>query len=475
VPARRLLGMGSAHAALGQGESSLVGRRWEIAAVESLLERSIEGDGAVVALVGPAGIGKSRTVREIASAAAARGVEVFWGFCESHATDLPFHVVAQLLCGVAGLPSLDEKSARGRLRDRMRDADDQDLVLFDDLLGIRDPETPLPKIDPDARRRRLAAVVKAAAIARSTPAVYIVEDVHWIDDVSDSMLVDFMTVISQTHSLVLITYRPEFGGALASVPGAQTLTLAPLSGRESAALASELLGPDPSLGELASTIVARAGGNPFFVEEIVRDLAERGVINGQRGNYTSRTNAADVNVPGTLQATISARIDRLSPGAKRTLCAAAVVGTRFDTDLLISMGVDPVLDDLLRAELIIQIRFTPHAEYAFRNPLIRTVAYESQLKVDRTVLHQQLATALQEQSPEQSDENAALIAEHLEAAGDLRAAYSWHMRAGAWSTHRDIAAAHVSWERARQIADGLAEDDPDRLENANCAANLVVR
>jgi hypothetical protein len=79
-------------------------------------------------------------------------------------------------------------------------------------------------------------------------------------------------------------------------------------------------------------------------------------------------------------------------------------------------------------------------------------------------LHQQLATALQEQSPEQSDENAALIAEHLEAAGDLRAAYSWHMRAGAWSTHRDIAAAHVSWERARQIADGLAEDDPDRLE-----------
>ena len=110
-------------------------------------------------------------------------------------------------------------------------------MLFDDLLGIRDPDTALPNIDPDARRRRLSALVKAAAIARSTPAIYIVEDVHWIDEASDAMLADFMTVIPQTHSMVLLTHRPEFHGALTRVPGAQTLTLAPLSNPESATLA----------------------------------------------------------------------------------------------------------------------------------------------------------------------------------------------------------------------------------------------
>ena len=314
-----------------------------------ILERSIDGDGAVVALVGPAGIGKSRVMREIAATAAGRGADVFWAFCESHTGDIPFHAVGQLLRAVVGLPGLDAASARARAEGRGSTAPTSRIwCCFDDLLGIRDPDTALPNIDPDARRRRLSALVKAAVIARPTPAIYIVEDVHWIDGVSDAMLTDFMTVIPQTHSMVLITHRPEFHGALTRVPGAQTLTLGPLSKSESAALASELLGPDPSVSELASTITARAAGNPFFAEEIVRDLAERGVLDGQLGAYACRPDAAEISVPATLQATIAARIDRLDAPAKRTLCAAAVIGMRFDTDLLTVMGVEPVVEELLR-------------------------------------------------------------------------------------------------------------------------------
>ena len=462
VPARRLLRMEAPHAVAGRGESRLVGRRWEMAAIEALFEHSIDGDGAVVALVGPAGIGKSRMVREIAASAAGRGVDVFWAFGESHATDIPFHVVGQLLRAVVGLPTLDDESARARLRAGLDDADEQDLVLFDDLVGIRDPDTALPNIDPDARRRRLSALVKAATIARVTPAIYIVEDAHWIDDVSDSMLADFMTVMPQTHSMVLLTHRPEFRGALSRVPGAQTLTLAPLSNSESAALASELLGTDPSVNDLAVTIAARAAGNPFFAEEIVRDLAERGVLFGQRGAYVCRADIGEISVPATLQATIAARIDRLNQPAKRTLCAAAVIGTRFDTDLLAEMAVDPSVDELLQAELVDQVKFTRHAEYTFRHPLIRTVAYESQLKADRARLHQRLAEAI-ESHEASADENAALIAEHLEAAGDLRAAYGWHMRAAAWSHSRDVGAALVSWDRAARLADVLPADHTDRL------------
>ncbi|HWX98295.1 MAG TPA: AAA family ATPase, partial [Mycobacterium sp.] len=462
VPARRLLGMGERHRAAWSAESNLVGRRWEMAAVEGLLEHAIDGYGAVVGVRGSPGIGKSRLVREVAAMAAARGVDVFTAFCESHASDIPFYVVARLLRATTGVGDLDASAARTQVRARAPDAEPEDLLLFDDLLGIADPEAELPKIDPDARRRRLTALVNAASLARQAPAVYVVEDVHWIDEVSESMLADFVAVIAQTHSLVLVTYRPEYRGALSRVPGAQSIALAPLSDPEAAALVSELLGPDSSVGGLTTMIVERAAGNPFFVEEMVRELAERGVLRGNRSAYVSTVGAAEVSVPATVQATIAARIDRLNPAAKRTLSAAAVIGSRFEPGLLETLGIEPVLEDLVGGELIDQITFTGQPEYVFHHPLIRTVAYEAQLKSDRAELHRRLAAVIEARSPAATDENAALIAEHLEAAGDLHAAYVRHMRAATWATNRDIAAARVSWERARQIADALPADAPGR-------------
>jgi len=177
----------------------------EMAAAEGLLQRAVDGHGAVVALVGSPGIGKSRLSREIAAIAAARDVDVFTAYCESHTTDIPFYVVARLLRAATGVDGLDSRVARDRVRDRVPDADPEDLLLFDDLLGIADPNAPLPAIDPDARRRRLTALVNAASLARQAPAVYVVEDAHWIDEVSESMITDVLTVIPQTPSLVMIT------------------------------------------------------------------------------------------------------------------------------------------------------------------------------------------------------------------------------------------------------------------------------
>jgi hypothetical protein len=186
------------------------------------------------------------------------------------------------------------------------------------------------------------------------------------------------------------------------------------------------------------------------------------VLHGERGGYVSTAEVAEVSVPATLQATIAARIDRLDSAAKRTLSAAAVIGSRFSRGLLETLGIDPTLEDLLGGELIDQIRFTGQPEYVFHHPLIRTVAYESQLKSDRAELHRRLATAIEAGEPQSADQHAALIAEHLEAAGDLHAAYGWHMRAATWATNRDIAAARLSWERAQTIADALPADDPHR-------------
>ena len=307
VRARQLLAVGE-HQRRHRSESKLVGRTWELNTATAILEETTRGLGGVVNIVGPAGIGKSRLVREVTAIASARNIPVFSTYCESHTSDVPFHVIARLIRATSGLEGLDRESARERLRERMPHVDSDDVRILEDLLGIRDTAEALPAIAPDARRRRLTALINAGLAARTEPAVYVVEDAHWIDEASESMLTEFMAVVPQTSSLMLITYRPEYVGALTRVPGTQTIALRPLTDEQVSALSAELLGADPSLDGLTSLVADRAAGNPFFAEETIRDLAERGVLTGQPGAYVLQRDVTGIDVPATLQATIGARI-----------------------------------------------------------------------------------------------------------------------------------------------------------------------
>jgi adenylate cyclase len=460
VPACSLIALAAQPERIGPHAVRLVGREWELDALRAMLDRSIGGHGCVAGVVGPPGIGKSRTVAETISIADSAGVQVFSTYCESHTSEIAFHAVTRLLRAILGIVDVDDEEARTRVRIQLPNADSADLMLLDDLLGIHDPAAEVPNIAPDARRRRLTALMNTAALARSAPRVYVVEDAHWIDPASESMLADFLAVVPQTRSLVLVTYRPEYRGALSRTPGGQTIALAPLDHSQASTLIGELLGSHPSVAGLADQIGERASGNPFFAEQIVHDLADRGVLSGGRGAYVCPDEVAELQVPASVQAAIAARIDRLDPAAKHMLNAAAVIGLRFDEELLGRLVDNTGVTTLIAAELIDQVTFTPRAGYAFRHPLIRTVAYESQLRSDRADLHRRLAAII-----EQNDENGPLIAEHLEAAGELVEAFGWHMRAGTWlRAYRDIGAAWISWQRARQIADRLSVDDPGRTE-----------
>jgi len=370
-------------------------------------------------------------------------------------------MVARFLREITGVGDLEGDAARSHLRAQLTAADAQDLLLLDDLLGIRNPAVALPQIAPDARRRRLIGMITAALLARQKPGLFVIEDAHWIDEVSESLMVELLEAIAQTPSLIVVTYRPEYRGSLARLANFQQVTLAPLDDSQTNALVTQLLGDDPSVGGLRALVAQRAAGNPFFVEEMVRDLSERGVLQGHPGAFQLRGSFADAAVPATLQATIGARIDRLGATAKKTLNAAAVIGTRFAPNLLGRLidGVD--LEALTAGEFVSEVPSSSSGDYAFCHPLIRTVAYESQLKSDRAQLHRLLAAHIEE--PESADENASLIAGHLEAAGDFSTAFGWHMRAGAFYNYRDILAARTSWRRARHVADQLAEDDPRRM------------
>ena len=335
-------------------------------------------------------------------------------------------------------------------------------ILFE-VMGIADPDAPPLPVSVDGRRRRLVEVMSEAVLVRSARILFVLEDAHWIDAPSDEVLADFTDALKATSSMFVTTYRPEFDGALRQHAD-ETITLQPLTNAMAVRLVGQLVGNDPSLAPLVERIAAAAVGNPFFAEEIVRDLADRGVLSGSRGGYRLAGGVDEIGVPATVQAVLAARIDRLPAEAKAVVNAAAVIGTRFDVDTLHALLPDAVssaLGDLVSAELIDQTEFVPRQRYCFRHPLVRTVAYESQLSSTRAEAHRRLAAAIEARDPAAADDNAALIATHLEAAGELANAYHWHMRAAGWLRPRDIPAARAQWLRARRLADRLPEDHDD--------------
>jgi adenylate cyclase len=476
VPGRLLLDAGRETGETHREQSTLVGRSRELATLTRELERAISGCGRVVEIIGSPGIGKSRIAAETARLASERGVEVITANCESHATDVPLGVASRLLQETFGVGETEPSVARMKLRALFAGCDADDVLLFEDMLGIRDVADPMPDIAPQASRRRVGRLINTALLERKSPAMYVVEDVHWIDEASDAMLAELISVLSRSPSIVLVTHRPEYRGALLQATSPTTIRLGPLTDGDTSALVNELLGPHESTAALIAQICEQADGNPFFAEEIVRDLAAREVLTGTRGAYACPAHPAEVTVPATLEAAIAARIDRLDTAVKRTLNTAAVVGASFDAHLIATVvdgDTDASLAALVEAELIDQTRRAPHSQYAFRHPLIRTVAYESQLKAVRVDQHRRLAAAIQQRDAQALDQSAAVIAGHLEAAGDLRGAYMWHMRAAAWSSTRDIRAARISWRHARDVADRLPAADGDRSAMQTTARTML--
>jgi adenylate cyclase len=461
VPARRLLGVDSEHRRKALHESRLVGRQSEKDAVAGLLELAGRGEGTVITVTGRPGVGKTRLVRESAAAATSRGFEVFVTYCESHTRDVPLHVISRLLRAIFGIVGLPPEEARARVRSQIPEAAAEDLLLLDDLLGIC--AGPCPDVDPDARRRRLVELIKTVSRARPGPAVYIVEDAQWIDAVSEKLLAAFAAAVPRMRATLLVVYRPQYSGTLSRIPGAHLIALRPLRDSHIAELIKGLLGEHLSVLGLSAVVADRAAGVPFAAEEIVRDLAERGELEGDPGAYVCVREVRGIHVPASLQAIIGARIDRLTVTAKRTMNAAAVIGAQFDSELLESLLDSIDVAPLIEAQLVEQVGFAPRATYAFCHPLIQQVAYESQLKAGRSELHRRVAAVMQRTHGGFTGQEAAIVATQYAAAGDLRDAYDWHMQAATWYGARDIPAARKSWQQALRVADRLPDDDPDLL------------
>ncbi|OBJ26455.1 adenylyl cyclase [Mycobacterium colombiense] len=460
VPARQLLAMSSERMVLGRQEGLMLGRDTEMHLLRSLFDTH---PGCLVGIVGPPGLGKSRLLREFTEVAESHGADIVVARCEAHTSALAFRALSRLLRAMFKVEGLSPGEAREHTSSQcpglLRPLSDDAQILFE-AMGIADSAALPLQLSAEARRRRLIEIGARAVRTRPGRTVFVLEDAHWIDEQSDDVLADFATALDGTMSLFVTTYRPEFHGALHH-RSKQTMRLQPLTESMSVRLVGHLLGADPSLRGLAERIATAAAGNPFFAEEIVRDLAGRGVLSGSRGGYRLTGDDSEIAVPPTVQAVLAARIDRLPAHTKSILNAAAVIGNHFDVDTLHALlpeSMSTRLAELVSAELIDQVEFVPRQRYCFHHPLVRTVAYESQLSAIRGQAHRRLAAAIEARDSGAGDDNAALIARHLEAGGELVQAYRWHMRAAEWLRPRGIRAARAEWESARRIADALADD-----------------
>jgi adenylate cyclase len=440
----------------------------------------------VVGIIADPGLGKSRLVSEFVQDLRRRGVEVHEAHCQAHTRAVPLVPVLELLRSYFGVTEdLGPQAARERIQARVLEVDaclGSELPLVFELLAVPDPERPLGTIDPDARRRRLLELIRhlVRAPARERVVVNVIEDAHWIDPGSDEFLTTLVEATAGSRTMVVVAFRPEYAPAWTRRSWYRQLPLSPLPPGVVAGLLGELVGTDASLDGLAELVAARTGGNPFFLEEVVRHLADTGALLGQQGGYRLGGEVAQVSLPDTVQSVLAARIDRLGRIAKEALAAAAVIGREFDHDLLERVAqiptaqLDALLERLGEAELIARTEVYPVEVYAFRHPLTHEVTLRALLSERRRELHRRAAVAIAELNPDRSGEVAALIAQHYEQAGLALEACTWHLTATAWVLANDHTAAMGHLSRVQALEPELPDGAGSDLLRANARAFLLA-
>jgi adenylate cyclase len=445
-----------------RGLSPFVGRDAERAVLDTALACALAGDGRAVGIVGDPGVGKSRLVHEFVTDCAARGVDVSVTRGLAHGRYVPLLPVLGLLRDAFGFAETDAPAAaRARIEAttrRLAPALADDLPLLFEFLGVADPERPARPLDPEARQHELLGVV-TRIVAAVAPAVLVVEDLHWLDDASAAFLEQLAEAVAGSRTLLITTFRPEHDAVWTSSSPHVQLSLGTLDAGATGDLLRALLGRDGSLGGLAGMIDARAAGNPFFIEELIRALADKGHLVGGPGGYALLAELDELVLPATVQAALAARIDRRGARETALLQTMSVIGNTIPVALLRAAIEDAggrlgeTVAALAGAGWIV-----PDAgdeAYVFRHPLTQEVAYASQLSKPRARAHRTVAAAIARAYPDGLDERAALLAHHCEAAGDRLDAAEWHARAAGWARAAAPADSMRHWQRVRDLAEDL--------------------
>jgi DNA-binding NtrC family response regulator/tetratricopeptide (TPR) repeat protein len=392
--------------------AAFVGRSQEMAVLRSRLEAALRGQGQLVSIVGDAGIGKSRLVFEFRQSLTGQDVAYLEGRCLSYGNTTPYLPVLDLIRAACGILESDTVEVscdkiRQALRASAVDAEAQTPYLRH-LLGYKDGTAALDTMPPDTIKAHVADSLRHLTLGRShtRPLLIVVEDLHWSDRASDEMLASLVGALPGTRVLFVVTHRPEYESPWSSKSFATRLTLPPLSNEDSLKIAQSVVPAGSLSGPMASAILSKAEGNPFFLEELV--LAIRG----------SAASPGTVGIPDTVQGVLTNRIGHLPPTERSLLQSAAVIGK--DVPLPILAAISELSDDVLRgalrhlgaAEFLYEAVDDAEAKYRFRHALTHEVAYESLEPERRLVLHARILSAIERLYGDRLPEHVDRLAHH---------------------------------------------------------------
>jgi DNA-binding NtrC family response regulator/tetratricopeptide (TPR) repeat protein len=451
---------------IGGHVATFVGRQRELELLWSRLESAIRGQGQIVGISGEAGIGKSRLLHEFRQSVAGKPVGYVEGRCVSYGATTPYLPVLGVLkaaCAVtdADTPELVHERLDVALREvGMDPAESRPYLLH--LLGVKEGAERLQALAPDAIRARIFETLRQMWLARSRqlPLVVVVEDFHWIDTTSEEFFASLAEILAGSRILFVSTYRAGYRPPWIEKSYATQVALQPLAPDDSLRVLRSVLGTEAVSGALADRIVAKAEGNPLFLEELARTVREQ------------REEAPVLAVPDTIQEVLRGRINRLAPDDTRLLEIAAVVGR--DVPFWVAQAVAALGDDEVRAgftrlknaDFLYETSPGPETAYTFKHALTHEVAYASLLDDRRRALHAQVVDAIERRHPERLDEHVETLAHHaFEGRAWPKAVAYLHqagLRAFDRCAHREAVA---SYERAL-VALARLPDSQDKTARA---------
>ncbi|HEV8615198.1 MAG TPA: sigma 54-interacting transcriptional regulator [Methylomirabilota bacterium] len=422
--------------------TTFVGRQRELELLGGRLEAALRGRGQIVGIAGDAGIGKSRLLFEFRQSLAGKDVTYLEGRGHSYGVTSPYLPVLDVLRGTCGIVDTDAQAvAAAKVRATLVAVGlEEGAPSLLHVLDLAAPDDPPLGLEPAAIRSRVFETVRQLSVrlSRQSPLVLVLEDLHWIDRTSEEFFASLADVLAGARILLVSTYRAGYRLPWSDKSYATQIALPPLAPEDSLRIVQSVLPAAQASGPLVELILARAEGNPLFLEELARAVREQG-------------GASAPTVPGTIQGVLLGRIDRLSPEDKRLLQIAAVVGKDVAPPIIEMVAEMPAdmlregLARLTRAEFLDEVAVGSETEYTFRHALTHEVAYGSLLPEWRRDLHVRLVDAIERLHPERLDDQIERVAHHALHGEIFPEAVDYLRRAGLKAITRAAHRESVAW------------------------------
>jgi len=410
--------------AVERGLTKFVGRSDDLSQLEKALALAAAGHGQMVAVVGEPGVGKSRLCHEFMHSDRTEGWLILESQSVSYGQATPYLPLIDLLKAYFRIePGDDTRSTCEQVAARVLTLDralEPTLPALLALLDLPVEEPEWPHLDPSQRRERTFDAIKRLLLRESQvqPLCLMFEDLHWIDDESQVFLDRLIESLPTARILLLVNYRPEYEHRWAGKTYYTQVRIDPLAPASADEFLQALLGTDADLTALKALLIQRTDGNPFFLEESVRTLAETHALTGERGAYRLGAPLSSLQIPSTVHAVLAARIDRLPAEDKSLLQIAAVIGKDVQFQLLHAVAARPEarirgsVSDLQAAEFLYESRLFPDLEYTFKHALTHEVAYGTLLQDRRRDLHAKVAETIERIHGDRLAEHVERLAHH---------------------------------------------------------------